>query len=538
MSIPSLSSTTDRDAIRLDPDCAQHLRTGHAEPLLICQQLFRAFAEAGVRYCHWKSNEHLLPGLTGDTDLDVLVDRSSSHHVQRVLADLDFKSFQATPFTRYPGIEDYLGFDADTGKLVHLHLHHQLVLGQQSLKGYRLPLEHELLDHSTQDPQTGVSICEPHWELLLLLLRLAFKLRSRDRVRKLIGRPCADRGSHREFQWLQARTTPATAIALAVKHFGDQAADPIRDLLKTGLSFQGLYRLRSATRPMFARCATYHRIAAPLRILVRRLTRRCYVWKNRWQSTPDPLRRTSPRGGTLIAIVGADGAGKSTIVSELQHWASWKLDVTRVYFGSGDGPVSFPRKWLSRFVKAGSMARQLATRSHTRKTQKTVAAPAHPELPESADRRWLRMWLTTLRVLLIARERRRNLVVARQARNRGIVVIADRYPQTQFLDMMDSPHLSQWQYHSNKCLRAIAAWETSVYESATTPAPDLVIKLCVDPQVAHQRKGDQTIQSLARRCQIVQDLAYPPATTSVAIDANLPLDHVLVEAKRAIWNLL
>ena len=524
--------------MRANPDRAQDLRTGHAEPLLICQHLFREFAEAGVRYCHWKSNEHLLPGLTGDTDLDVLVDRCSSHHVQRVLADLDFKSFQATPFTRYPGIEDYLGFDADTGKLVHLHLHHQLVLGQQSLKGYRLPLEQELLDQSTKDPQTDVSICEPHWELLLLLLRLAFKLRARDRLRKLIGRPCADRGSHREFQWLQARTTPGATIALAVKYFGDQTADPIRELLGDGISFRGLYRLRSATRPLFARCATYHPIAASIRILVRRLTRRCYVWNNRWQSTPQPLRRTSPRGGTLIAIVGADGAGKSTIVSELQRWASWKLDATRVYFGSGDGPISLPRKWLSRFVKAVSMARQLATRSHTRKTQKTVAAPAHPELPESADRRWIRLWLTTLRVLLIARERRRNLVVARQARNRGIVVIADRYPQTQFLDMMDSPHLSQWQYHSNECLRAIAAWETKVYESAATPAPDLVIKLCVDPQVAHQRKGDQTIPSLTRRCQIVRDLTYPSATTSGAIDANLPLDHVLVEAKRAIWNLL
>jgi thymidylate kinase len=181
------------------------------------------------------------------------------------------------------------------------------------------------------------------------------------------------------------------------------------------------------------------------------------------------------------------------------------------------------------------MARQLATRSHTKET---AAVPACKELPESADRRGLRLWLTTLRVLLIARERRRNLVIARQARNRGMVVIADRYPQTQFLDMMDSPHLSQWQYDSNQCLRAVAAWETRVYESAATPAPDLVIKLCVDPQIAHQRKGDQTMPSLTRRCQIVRDLAYPPATRTVAIDANLPLEHVLVEAKRAIWNLL
>ncbi|MEE3368089.1 MAG: hypothetical protein VX346_01965 [Planctomycetota bacterium] len=538
MSIPSLSSMTDRDAIRPDPDCTQDLRKDDAEPLLICQHLFLALAEAKVRYCHWKSNEHLLPGLTGDTDLDVLVDRNSSHHVQRVLAELDFKSFQATSFTRYPGIEDYLGFDADTGKLVHLHLHHQLVLGQQGLKGYRLPLEEELLNQRIQDPHTAVSVCEPHWELLLLLLRLAFKLRGRDPLRRLLGRPCAGRGSQREFEWLQARTTPEATVALAVKHFGKQVAAPVRELLEGGLAFQGLYRLRSAARPTFARCTTYQPQAASLRILARRLTRRCLVWKNRFQSTPEPLRRTSPRGGTLIAIVGADGAGKSTIVKELQRWTSWKLDATRVYFGSGDGPVSISRKCLSVFVKAGSMARQLVIRSGEKQTPKTVASPAPRDVPALSNRRWFHVWLSTIRVLLIARERRRNLVVARQARNRGMVVLADRYPQTQFLDMMDSPHLSEWKRHPNKVLRALTAWETKAYESAATPPPDLVIKLCVDPQVAHRRKGDQTMPSLTRRCQIVRELTFPRATKTVAIDANLPLDHVLVETKRAIWNLL
>lgn len=538
MTIPILSSKADQGAFRADPGQFQNHRNDNSAPLLICQHLFRALAEAEVRYCHWKSNEHLLPGLTGDTDLDVLVDRNSSHAIQRVLAELGFKSFQATPFTRYPGIEDYLGFDSDTGKLVHLHLHHQLVLGQQGLKGYRLPLEQELLDHSTQDPQTGVAICEPRWELLLLLLRLAFKLRGRDRLRKLIGRPCADRGSHREFQWLQARTTSDTTVELAVKHFGDQVADPIHELLEAGLSFQGLYRLRSAARPVFARCATYHPTTASLHILVRRLTRRWYVRKNRLLSTPEPIRRTSPRGGTLIAIVGADGAGKSTVVKELQRWASWKLDVARVYFGSGDGPVSLPRKCLSLFVKSGTTIRQSITRSNTQHTDNTTATTTPGTNAASTNRHLIRVWLRTIRVLLIARERRRNLVISRQARNRGMVVIADRYPQTQFLDMMDSPHLSQWQRHPNRIFRALAAWEFKVYESAAAPSPDLVIKLCVDPQVAHQRKGDQSIPSLTRRCQIVQQLTYPLSTTTVAIDANLPLDHVLVEAKRAIWNLL
>ena len=537
MTLPSLSSPTDRGAFRADPDHAQDHRRDNSEPLLICQHLFRALAEAGVRYCHWKSNEHLLPGLTGDTDLDVLVDRGTSYPLQRVLAELDFKSFQATPWTRYPAIEDYLGFDPDTGKLVHLHLHHQLVLGQQGLKGYRLPLEQELLEQRIQDPQTGVSLCEPHLELLLLLLRMAFKLRWRDRLRKLIGRPCAGQGSRAEFQWLQARTTPDVTVALAVKHFGDQVADPIRNLLTHGLSFGDLYRVRSAALPVFSRCATYPPATAAFRILTRRLTRRWSCLKNRFLSVPEPLRRTSPRGGTLIAIIGADGAGKSTIVKELQRWASWKLDVTRIYFGSGDGPVSFSRRCLTQILKMRSAARHYSNRSKSSATTPTADPTSPTALPQPANRQTLRVLLRTLRVLLIARERRRHLAIAKQARNRGMIVIADRYPQAQFLDMMDSPHLTAWQQHPNRFLRAIANWEREVYEAASSAPPDLVIKLCVDPQVAHQRKQDQTIESLTRRCHIVRQLSYPAATDTVVIDANLPLDRVHVEAKRAIWNL-
>ena len=38
-----------------------------------CKLLFNLWNDQGIRYCHWKSNEHLLEGLNGETDLDVYV---------------------------------------------------------------------------------------------------------------------------------------------------------------------------------------------------------------------------------------------------------------------------------------------------------------------------------------------------------------------------------------------------------------------------------------------------------------------------------
>ncbi|HWL90278.1 MAG TPA: hypothetical protein VNP90_02835, partial [Actinomycetota bacterium] len=37
-------------------------------------RLLDDLADHGVRFCHWKSNEHLAAGLAGRTDLDLLVD--------------------------------------------------------------------------------------------------------------------------------------------------------------------------------------------------------------------------------------------------------------------------------------------------------------------------------------------------------------------------------------------------------------------------------------------------------------------------------
>jgi ABC-type lipoprotein export system ATPase subunit len=39
-------------------------------------------------------------------------------------------------------------------------------------------------------------------------------------------------------------------------------------------------------------------------------------------------------GGLTIAVIGADGSGKSTIVNELRNWLSWRLTVHTYYMGS------------------------------------------------------------------------------------------------------------------------------------------------------------------------------------------------------------
>ena len=163
--------------------------TASPTPLQQSLRLFRAFDEAGVVHCHFKSNEHLAEGLAGVTDLDVLVERRHARAAQAALSVTGFKRFSSRFAAAYPAVEDYLGFDPDAARLIHMHVHYALVAGEPHLKSYQLRLGDTLLATRVNDAQTGVYVSDPSLEMELLLLRCALKLRWRDRVLERLGRP-------------------------------------------------------------------------------------------------------------------------------------------------------------------------------------------------------------------------------------------------------------------------------------------------------------------------------------------------------------
>ena len=61
------------------------------------ERLLKALDDNGIRYCHWKSNEHLKEALDGDTDLDVLFDPAQRRELERVFDECGLKRFRATP---------------------------------------------------------------------------------------------------------------------------------------------------------------------------------------------------------------------------------------------------------------------------------------------------------------------------------------------------------------------------------------------------------------------------------------------------------
>jgi thymidylate kinase len=494
--------------------------------------LFDRLHAEGVRYCHWKSNEHLPASMAGVTDIDILVDRQATQTLARVLAETSFKQFTTVSWCRYQAIESYLGFDADSGTLLHLHVHYQLTVGERYLKGYRLPWEELLLNTRQWDDASGIYVADPHLELVIFTVRVALKLRVRDRVLDALGRQYIRGGSLREFRWLAARSVSDRLREMAASLVGARAIEILVAMISGGTpTVRQLMAFRRAIQPPLTNYRTYGGFEAQLRSWAREWGWRLARFARR-RGFLVPTRRLLPQGGLLVAVVGADGSGKSTVTRAIADWLATNMDSALVYLGNGKGTISFPRRLLE-------LGAELVRRATEARDRAPVGASGVPRRPQrGAGRSLVRDWGDLLWILSLTRERHKRFQRARRARNLGMVVVCDRFPQTQFPGLNDGPWLSHWLRHASPVRRAVARRELDAIQLAERHAPDLVVKLHVPLHIAQARRANTPIEQLSQKAQEIRALQFPGAGRTVDIDASQPLEQVLLDVKRALWACL
>jgi thymidylate kinase len=360
-------------------------------------------------------------------------------------------------------------------------------------------------------------------ELLLLLTRSALKERWRDRIRGLAGQPILGTDSRREWAWLRERADPATMLALADELLGGAAAERLGALLEGTWRDRGFRAFAVAARRSLACCRTYGPVGAPWLAWMRKMAWLADGLNRRFLHRPVPMRRVSPRGGLVVALLGSDGSGKSTLTAALRGWLGAKLDVVPIYFGSGDGPSSLYRLPM----------RVLARRLRSRAPGNGSGSP--PMASPSLLRRLGRVpW-----AIALAAEKRSKLRTMIRARNRGMIVICDRFPQNQRLGFNDGPLLGDWIAAPGRLRRFLADWETAIYDSAaSTGSPDLVLKLIATPTVAVARKPEMSLEENERRVASIRALVFSPSTLTIEMDADRSLDLIISEAKAIIWRFL
>jgi thymidylate kinase len=235
-----------------------------------------------------------------------------------------------------------------------------------------------------------------------------------------------------------------------------------------------------------------------------------------------PARKRLARAGATVAVVGGDGAGKSTAVAGTMAWLAGPLRARRLHLGKPrPSPLTVAVKGPMYLARSVGMLESARASVDPR--------TARPEdFPGNAWALWH---------LLTARDRLRDYRRARREADTGGVVVTDRWPLVQ-VRLMDGPRTT-WVLRTperfSSLTRRIARAEQRAY--AQIAPPDVLIVLRLDPEVAVSRRHDEERGYVLARNTEVRDVDWS-ATHAVVLDATRPPEEILDAIRRAVWERL
>lgn len=495
-----------------------HSRRPSPRPLELVRSVASHLEESGARYCHWKSNAAIDRSATGDNDLDLLVHRGDVRSFTEVLSRLGFVR-ASRPGTSVPGIESFYGHDATTGRLVHVHAHYQLVLGDDRTKNYRLPIEEAYLESAT--PGDLFPLPSAEFEYVVFVIRMILKYCTWDEIAWCAarGRRAAPSRTERdELEYLGQRVDGARAGSVVVEHLPFVGAELFAEcvaVLGPDASVRRRIRAGSALETSLQPHARYSRLDDR----VRRIRGRFAAAAER--RTVGPRRSRLAGGGAMVGITGGDGSGKSTALAALGGWLEPEFDVHLVHLGK-------PRWSATTFVaRAGLKAASLGAEGLARSVRVTPTR----RLASALDTYRPLFWL-----VCTARDRQNAYRHARRFASRGALVLCDRYPHPR-LRSMEAPLIASrtGDGPDNRLVRAMIALEERYHRSIAPP--ELLVVLRVDPEIAVRRKTEERPETVRARGAEVWNIDWRGSRAHV-VDASQSEEAVVRELKALVWSVL
>ena len=434
---------------------------GTGESLL--EQLANALHSREVKYCQWKGHWSAHRWSRGYGDVDLLVDHAAIADFRAVAAQLGFKLAIPGGERQIPAVEHYIGHDPRVPRLLHLHVHYRLVLGEYWKRVYRIPVEREILEHSV--PGQPFRVPSPTHSFLIFVLRMLLRQ---------VGRPLLSAHS----RWLGGIQVPLAAMEAAADR-GELAR-----LLNQHLPPIDLPFFERCVRSLESQSGRLERFLLPwqlhlrLRAHVRRPPVGSMVTAVLEKFLPPALAswvadsRMRPSGGGLVvALTGGDDSGKSTCARELHGWLAAEFPTMRADLGNP------PKSLLS------------------------MLAGAALEVQHGLERRLHRSarpgsYLELLRHVCTARDRSRLYQRVHRFAVAGGIAVCEGYPirpnYVHVAPVTPGPLPENADWLANRLRRA----EASYYESVL--GPDALFVLMVDPVVA-QRKPEEPSDDVLRQ---------------------------------------
>ena len=472
------------------------LRPGSSSPVPLVGHLGEALGSRGVRYCQWKGHGKRERWESGQGDIDLLVDRESWPDFIDTVSGLGFKLALPPAGREAAGVMHFYGLDDRTGQLIHLHVYQRLMIGAPWATHYRVPLERALLASAQQS--TVFKVPSAELEVIVLVLRQTLRHSVRDVFRRL---PAAwlD-GALSELDRLEDQISRSRVIAALKAHLpevGVALFDKCRDsLLPSCKSWR-----RQIVRFQLARALSAHASRPPVFALFERL------WARLRALTGNFTGQRFAGGGSVVALLGGDGSGKSTCADALEAWLVPAIATLHAHLGR-------PPRRLPTLIAGGAL--RIARTLHVKRR-----VVSHLEL---------------LRCLGTARDRYLLYKLARRFAARGGIAICERYPTPEGWALA-GPSEAQGvavDIDSRLAMR-LRRWERMYYDRIT--APDLVFLLQVDPDTAVARKTNEPAAYVRERAKRTQETDWSDSGARI-IDATQPLPQVVATLKSELWRTL
>ena len=490
--------------------------------LIKIRELIDRLNDSAIKYCHWKSNAALAESLAGETDIDLLVRRQDASRFRSILGQLSFRPALTTDGKSFPSVEHYFALDDETGVLVHVHAYYRVITGESLAKNYRFPIEEILLDNTREED--SVPVPTKSAELVVFTLRMMLKHTSvielllisrywkqvKGEVKWLLESASIDESIGFVDTWLPSLDTRLFSECVAAL---DKPANLFRRIL-LGL------RLRSQLRP-YAR----HSVLCAWWMTVQKFSIKYYR-----RLTKSQKGMVLGTGGAMIAFVGSEAAGKSTLLANTNTWLDKYFSVRQIHAGK-------PKSTFFSFVP-NLFVPALRCLFPTRRSGYIESQYDNKEKAEKPPSSYPLTY--ALRSILLAYDRRSLLKRAFGRAANGTVVLCDRYPSATH-GAPDSPQLAHLPISAGRYSvhRRLAQIESRLYRQI--PPPDLVIHLSAPLELTVSRnatRGKKEPEDYVRRRHAKSSNLKFEKAPFCEINTDQPLDQTILEVKKAIWNAL
>jgi thymidylate kinase len=517
MKVNTLSNMKD---LLVQPKVSSNL--AGSSSITLIDNLLARFDQEGVLYCHWKSKP-----LEGELDVDFLVSNDSLNRATGVLMQLEFKAATPRWGNNYPGVFHYYGYDASQDKTVHLHMFTRVISGESLVKSHLFPFAEMLLKDTRSIGRLVVTSKEAEFVLFILktFIRYGSVLDFQREIRR-------DEINREELRNLKASSDTTKVL--------DYLSDycPVLD----GKVFLECINAIEAGDWYPRKWVLAQKIRWQLRIY------RLHTDIGRWIDYAGFLRAACLKklknqkgnkiflnGGAVIAIVGADATGKSTLIKATSGWLRKNFVVYTIHAGKPPSAwLTFPINLILRLNRSIKSNLRIVYNLGNERSKKSTSIHAEMKDQDSL--------IYAIRAVCLAWDRRTLLLKARRAAANGEMIVCDRYPSFA-AGMMDSPRLVEdntKKSFTKSLYNRLARLEEKIYRQIAPP--DIVLRLKVSLETAMKRNAAREIIDdeiyLQNRHQQAVDW-YIPGTRRIAdINTDRTLEDTIAEVKHVIWSSL